>query len=143
MAKVIDSFRGEYRFLSNFYPCLVRYDGDELSYPSVEHAYQAQKTRNINDQIIICKARTPGEAKRIGRRVRMREDWDKVKIDIMRSLLLFKFSHQELSQKLVATGNAELIEGNDWGDMFWGVCRGRGENWLGKLLMEVRDHASQ
>lgn len=135
---MIDSFTGPNRFLSNFYPCLVKYNGDDLSYPSVEHAYQAQKTRNVNDQIVICKARTPAEAKRIGRRVKIRSDWNEVKVGIMRELLLFKFGHTELLQKLLATGDAELVEGNWWGDRFWGVCGGRGENMLGKLLMEVR-----
>lgn len=135
---MIDSFTGKYAFLSNFYPCLVRYTDDDLSYPSVEHAYQAQKTRNVSDQIVIRNCKTPGEAKKRGRRVKMREDWEEVKINVMRDLLLFKFGHVELAVKLLATGNEELIEGNWWGDTFWGVCNGRGENMLGKLLMEVR-----
>lgn len=135
---MIDSFTGPNRFLSNFYPCLVRYNGNELSYPSVEHAYQAQKTRNVNDQIIVCKARTAGEAKRLGRQLKMREDWNEVKVNIMRDLLRFKFGHKDLLDKLLATGDVQLIEGNWWGDRFWGVCGGRGENMLGKLLMEIR-----
>lgn len=135
---IIDSFTGANRFLSNFYPCLVRYKDDPLSYPSVEHAYQAQKTLNVNDQIIVCKCKTPAEAKKLGRKLKMRHDWDKVKVDIMRDLLRFKFGQGDLLQKLLATGDTELIEGNWWGDRFWGVCNGVGENMLGKLLMQVR-----
>ena len=80
-----------------------------------------------------------GQAKRLGRRVELRSDWETVKIEIMRQVLKSKFTHNpELREKLIATGNTELIEGNNWNDRFWGVCRGVGKNHLGKLLMEIR-----
>ena len=127
--QVIDSFTGEYRFLSNFYP----------SIPIVEYEYQAAKTDEPHQKDWIRSARTPGEAKRRGRRVHMRSDWEQVKVDVMLFLLRMKFSIPELKQKLLETGDTELTEGNTWGDTFWGVCNGVGENNLGKLLMKVRE----
>ena len=83
---------------------------------------------------------SPAEAKRFGRRVRLRLDWEQVKLDIMRQLVADKFARSdELRRRLLATGDAELVEGNAWNDTFWGVCRGRGQNHLGRILMEVRD----
>lgn len=133
---VIDSFRGEYRFLSNFFPCAIVFEGD--LYPSLEHAFQAAKTIDPNERKIVRTAVRPGDAKRAGRKVTKRSDWDEARVSVMRELLFQKFNNPQLRQRLLKTGTAELIEGNDWGDIFWGVCRGRGENWLGKLLMEVR-----
>jgi len=82
---------------------------------------------------------TPGEAKRCGKMINCRPDWEGVKVDIMFALLASKFSDTSLMDKLVATGDAELIEKNSWGDVFWGVCQGVGKNWLGKLLMSIRN----
>ena len=80
-----------------------------------------------------------GQAKRLGKRVELRPDWEDVKIDIMRQVLKSKFTQNpELKAKLIATGDAELIEGNNWNDRFWGVCNGKGQNHLGRLLMELR-----
>lgn len=134
--KTIDSFVGEYRFLSNFSPSLLVIDG--LSYPTVEHAFQALKTENPTEREIVRTARTPGQAKKLGRRVTLRSDWNTARVGVMKMLLEKKFSDKVLRAELLATGEAELIEGNYWNDTFWGVCRGRGENWLGKLLMEIR-----
>ena len=79
-----------------------------------------------------------GRAKRLGR-VELRSDWEEVKIEVMREVLRCKFSQNpDLKAKLIATGDAELIEGNNWNDRFWGVCRGVGQNHLGRLLMELR-----
>jgi ribA/ribD-fused uncharacterized protein len=134
---MIDNFKGKYRFLSNFYPCLIRYE--ENFYPSVEHAYQAAKTLDLDFQKAIFFAPYAVDAKRIGRNAPLREDWEDIKVDVMENLLKQKFSIFELKSKLLATGNEELVEGNWWGDTFWGVCRGVGENHLGKLLMEIRE----
>lgn len=139
--RVIDSFRGEYRFLSNFYACPIVYESE--LYPSLEHAFQAAKTTDSDERKWVRLAARPGEAKRRGRRVTKREDWDDIRVSVMSELLFQKFNDRLLRQRLLNTGDAELIEGNDWGDVFWGVCRGRGENWLGKLLMEVRDSTKQ
>ena len=137
MPHSIDEFQGEYRFLSNFYPCAVMYDG--YLYRSVEHAYQAAKTFDEQQRLKIRKLSKPGEAKRAGRRITLRKDWEEVKLDIMLELLEKKFQEPSLKRRLIATGNATLIEGNNWNDTFWGVCRDKGDNHLGRLLMQVRD----
>lgn len=137
MADPITSFRGPHRFLSNFHPCLVMWHG--LTFPSVEHAYQAAKTLQPAEQARIAIAPTPGDAKRLGRHVTLRPDWDNTgKLSVMARLLRQKFADPDLRALLLATGDAELVEGNNWGDRFWGVCDGGGHNHLGKLLMEVR-----
>lgn len=141
----ITSFTGEFRFLSNFYPCAVEWEG--YTYTSTEAAYQAAKTVSTVDREMIRAARTPAEAKRLGRRVTLRLDWDQVRIPVMRELLQRKFADPTLRQRLQATAPAELIEGNRWGDKFWGAVyhpagEWRGENHLGKLLMALRDAES-
>jgi ribA/ribD-fused uncharacterized protein len=138
-ADSITRFHGKYLWLSNFYPADVWLDG--VKYRTVEHAYQAAKTTDESERKIIRKLDTPGQAKRLGRRVRMRPDWDRAKTDIMLDLLRQKFKDLTLSDNLLVTGSRELIEGNHWGDEFWGVDlrTGRGENTLGRLLMQVRE----
>lgn len=132
----ITHFQGDNYFLSNFWGCSVEMDG--VVYSSVEHAYQAAKTNNLQERERIQKAPTPGEAKRRGRSVTLREDWESVKLPVMKQLVINKFRNVELAARLKATGGAELIEGNWWGDTFWGICKGEGENHLGYILMEVR-----
>lgn len=132
----IDRFRGHYEFLSNFSPAPVILDGE--IYPTVEHAFQAAKSRDTYDRLRIRTAKTAAEAKKLGRKVFLREDWDRVKLDTMLDLLRQKFASGALRRMLAATGDAELEEGNWWGDTFWGTSRGHGENWLGVLLMHVR-----
>jgi N-glycosidase YbiA len=133
----IEEFQREYRFLSNFWPALVEFDGD--IYPSVEHAYQAAKTLDLKDRKWIRESETPGIAKKRGRHVTIRSDWDSVKLSIMETLLREKFMlNASLKEKLLATGDAHLIEGNKWKDTFWGICNGVGQNHLGKLLMKIR-----
>lgn len=132
----VTSFDGPYRFLSNFYACRQLHLG--FPYPTAEHAYQAAKAVDVAEFHRIATAATPGLAKRLGRRCAVRADWDTVKIDVMREILRQKFTSPALRAKLLATDDAELIEGNTWGDRFWGVCDGRGQNWLGQLLMQLR-----
>lgn len=136
---MINSFKGDHAFLSNFYPSPVEFEGD--TYPSVEHAYQAAKTPEDNwvVRVSIREASTAAIAKKLGKSVNLRGDWESIKLQIMRQLLMAKFSDSTLAERLLQTGAEELIEGNWWGDTFWGVCRGKGENHLGKLLMEIRD----
>lgn len=131
---MIDRFDGKYRFLSNFWP------GDRTS---LEHKFQAAKCVNKYERQAILNARTPGEAKKLGRRCKMRPDWDDVKLEVMYHLVKEKFSDPWLASKLLATGSEELVEGNTWGDTFWGVCGGSGTNHLGKILMRVRDELRQ
>lgn len=134
---MIDSFSGEYRFLSNFYPASVWFDWKE--YPTVEHAYQAAKTLNHEMREVIRNLSTPAKAKYVGRREPLRPDWEQMKLWLMEELVLMKFEDPVLRSLLKATGDQELVEGNHWGDRFWGVCVGVGENHLGKILMKVRD----
>ena len=136
---IIDRFTKEsgYDFLSNFYPSTVRFEGE--LYSTVEHAYQASKSTDPKVREIIRKANGPAEAKKLGQGVKIREDWDDVKLLIMKKLITEKFSNPFLSYRLVGTNDAVLVMGNKWNDKFWGVCRGVGENWLGKILMEVRE----
>ena len=125
-------------FLSNFYPCVVEYNS--LMFPSVEHAYQASKTCDIDKQMEFTYG-TPELAKKRGRKLKINWDFENNKIDIMYHLLQSKFSIAPLKNKLLETGNAELMEGNWWGDKFWGVDHKtlKGENHLGKLLMQIRN----
>jgi len=142
--KVIDSFHGDYRFLSNFWESDITYDNG--IYPTVEHAFQAAKTLDVDENEAIRQARTPGEAKRMGQKCTLRPDWDDVKIQTMRACLMRKFSDPILYIKLLETDPHALIEGNAWGDKFWGVCPDdsnfgitTGKNHLGVILMEIRN----
>lgn len=132
---VINQFTGKYYFLSNFYPCAVTYK--EITYKNSEAAFQAQKCPRI---AFGFKDLSPSEAKRKGRHVTLREDWEHVKNIEMYDICLAKFQQNpDLKQQLINTGDAILIEGNDWGDKYWGICNGSGENELGKILMNIRD----
>lgn len=143
--QTICNFDDEYAFLSNFYPSKIPYDITEGLYaPTVEHAFQALKTQSPEEELDILMARTPGLAKRLGRRCQMRSDWEQVKDATMKSLIIMKFTIPELRQKLLDTGDAILIEGNNWHDNYWGICgcdrcRGNGQNKLGQILMQVRE----
>jgi ribA/ribD-fused uncharacterized protein len=134
----IDSFRGEYEFLSNFYPVDVCFEG--IVYRNAEAAFQAQKCTDPELRSSFAEL-TGGQAKRKGRRVPLRPDWETVKVDIMRRVVYAKFTRNpSLAQALLATGDRMLIEGNTWHDVFWGVDSrtGRGQNHLGRILTELR-----
>lgn len=134
MAEVIAQFRGEYRFLSNFW---VHEDG-----LSVEHHYQAAKAASRADWDYVMSAKSPGQAKRRGSEIDLRPGWNDQRIDQMRYLVYQKFyTDSSLREKLLATGDAILIEGNTWNDTFWGVniATGEGENNLGMILMATRE----
>ena len=133
---MITSFSGPYRFLSNFYPSIVAYEG--MRFSTVEHAYQAAKTLDERERLWIASRPYPALAKKAGKSVTLRRGWEGMKVDVMRELLAQKFTNPGLAQQLLDTGEQDLVEGNTWGDVFWGVCSGRGQNWLGKLLMERR-----
>lgn len=137
--KQIKEFKNEWRFLSNFYYHKMVVDG--TIHMSMEHYFQYSKTNNVADAAAILNAKTPGEAKRIGGKVELIENWDQIKDDIMLNGLRAKFSWPYLINLLEFTDGYELIEGNYWGDKYWGVClkTNEGENKLGKLLMQVRD----
>ena len=136
----IDRFVGGYRFLSNFFARDVTTDTG-FTYASVEHAYQAAKATTEEERLAIASAPSPKKAKHRGAKLSPPPDWHTRKVEVMRSLLRSKFAPgTELAASLLATGDAELIEGNDWGDEFWGQSNGVGENHLGRLLMETRAH---
>ena len=138
---MIKEFKNEYRWLSNFYPSSITIGG--TTYPTVEHYYQANKACTINDFNTVKNCPTPGQAKRAGSRIKLREDWDMVKDFIMRRGLEAKFQNPDLRRRLIATERCLIIEGNYWHDNYWGSCYcpkcgGRGKNILGRLLMLVR-----
>lgn len=134
--KTIGRFTGQYRFLSNFWSVTIAFEGH--SYRTVEHAFQAAKTLDPEERRRIRAEPNAAGAKERGKHVEMRLDWEQVKVDIMRQLLRQKFGTEPLKSYLLKTGKSQLVEGNWWGDRFWGVCEGKGENMLGKLLMEIR-----
>lgn len=144
MQQKIDSFTGEYRFLSNFwtgnpFPFGTYADTKQpLIWPTAEHLFQAQKATLPGAMNHVRCAMSPGGAKRRGRQLKVRADWETYRITAMIVTLGAKFRDPEMMAKLLATGDAELIEGNTWGDTFWGVCGGTGENMLGRLLMDLR-----
>ena len=135
----IDRFREEYAFLSNFYPAKLAFDG--IVYENSESAYQAQKLADPEARKQFAH-RYADEAKRMGQKVVIREDWDQVKLELMRKIVEAKFTQNpRLAKRLVETGSRQLMEGNHWGDIYWGVdLRNReGANHLGQLLMELRE----
>ena len=134
---MIEEFRGEYGFLSNFYPSPLEYDGVE--YPTAEHAFQAAKTDVPVHKRQIAKAKSAVVAKHLGKMVTLRPGWEEVRDEVMLEVLRCKFrDNAELADRLVATGKERLVEGNKWDDTYWGMSGGVGENKLGKLLMRVR-----
>jgi N-glycosidase YbiA len=135
---MIDKFDGtEFGFLSNFYPSKVKL-GD-IIFPTIEHAFQAAKTLDIEERLTIKEASTPGVAKIMGRGVKLRPDWEEIKISVMEDLVRQKFTNDPiLKQKLLDTRHQILVEGNHWHDTFWGVCNNVGQNNLGKILMKIR-----
>lgn len=135
---MINSFQGEHRWLSNFWPAKVVLE--DIEFPTVEHAYVAAKTLDMAMRLRVSEipAQNAGRVKRLGRTFDLRVDWDDVRLSTMERLLRQKFAIPDLRMLLLKTGNQILIEGNTWGDTFWGVCRGTGENNLGNLLMKIR-----
>lgn len=129
-------FRGKYGWLSNMYECEIVVGGDR--YWSVEAAFQSCKCKNAADRKLFIENRNPVECKKLGRKVEMRDDWEKVKVNVMCWLLYAKFSNAELKHKLLSIDDELLVEENDWGDRYWGVCNGNGLNMLGKCLKKVK-----
>lgn len=169
MTEMITSFTGEHEFLSNFHEhpfMLPALPGTWFG--TAEHAFQAAKAMSGVDWAKIVRAPTPYQAKKIGRAIDCRADWDQVRRRVMLEVLLAKFtSSDDLAGRLRATGTAMLVEGNDWGDTYWGAVgpdhakfnmhklpawqddvKGpldcgdvvlTGWNWLGRLLMMIRE----
>lgn len=154
---MITRFDGRYAFLSNFYPCEIEHQG--ISYKSVETYYVAMKIKSdqqidgryigyIDCRELISKIKNPGDAKKFGKFLKLRKDWNDVKLDVMLWGIREKFKSEDLKQMLLDTGDQELIEGNLWHDNFFGVCtcgpcKGQGQNNLGKILMKVREELKE
>jgi len=135
-------FRKEYAFLSTFYPSPIVFLGQTC--PTAEHLYQALKAEKWEDAVKIMHAPTPGMAKKMGREVVMRKDWEDVKLEMMHMVIKQKFlQNPDLAEKLINLPDEEIIENNYWGDTFWGICGGKGHNHLGKILMKVRLYLRQ
>lgn len=135
----ITEFNHEFRFLSNFWPAPLELDN--IFYPTAEHAYVAYKTTDVQLRVQISEIETPGKVKRFGRDMELREDWDTVKLAVMTRIVTAKFEQNpDLMPLLMKTAPRTLIEGNSWGDTFWGESPiGTGKNNLGKILMAIRD----
>lgn len=120
------------------------------TYPTIEHAFQAAKSLDFAERRVVKNAKTAGEAKRMGRKIKRRSDWFDVSLVIMEELVRQKFTrYPELKNKLLETGETTLIEGNNWNDRFYGCVYDTnrnewvGENHLGKILMKVREELKQ
>jgi ribA/ribD-fused uncharacterized protein len=123
-------------YLSNFYPAKVVLDG--IVYPTSEHCYQAQKATNREDLIFVAAQPSARDAKRAGYQIKLRDDWEDVKIDVMLKVLRLKFiQNTNLGKRLISTGDADLHE-NFPGDSYWSYNNGHGQDMLGTLLMMVR-----
>ena len=137
---MINGFTGKYGFLSNFYIHPIGWR--DIVLMSAEHAYQSEKTTDDLERETIYRALHPAEAKRLGgpkKLKHLKPDWDIIKDGVMLEVLQAKFSYPFLKELLLSTGDEELVEKNWWGDVYWGVCDGRGKNKLGKLLMQLRE----
>ena len=141
MKNEISRFSGKYEFLSNFSYMNPHISYDGVEYGSVERAFQAAKIPDSQKELRrqFCLAQSNKDAKQLGKQVPLRPDWESIKVDIMYDLLKQKFAPPYMRQLLLDTKDAELIECNTWGDTFWGVYKGKGNNQLGKLLMKVRE----
>ena len=145
MIEVIRFFKDEYKEFSNFYEVIIEYES--RIYDSVEIAFVAAKTKNqrIRFELSRLKASDSGKAKIIGRQIKLRENWIIIRVPVMKKLVDQKFNYTKFSEKLLSTGDVEIIEGNYWHDNFWGDCYCKkcknipGQNKLGKILMQKRN----
>ena len=134
---MINSFTNEYYFLSNYSDSEFVYDG--IQYQNAESAFQSQKCANKEDRKQFSKLNST-EARKLGRKVSLRKDWESVKVNEMRKIVKEKFlQNPDLQKKLIETNSEYLEEGNPWGDRLWGTVDGCGANLLGQILMELRD----
>jgi len=144
---MINKFDNEYAFLSNFYEHEFEYLG--LVFSTAEHAYQAVKAKNPYDMLWVKESKTPGVAKRRGRKVELKPNWDQDRIGVMLLIVNAKFKDAKLKNKLILTNQQKLVEGNYWHDQFWGNCMcpthedTASSNYLGKILMYVRKNHQQ
>lgn len=136
---MIREFQGEYRWLSNFWPCKITLDG--MTYNSVEHAYMSAKSDDIEWKKFCQSTYSLGQVKKASRSLRVKDNWNDIKLQVMKECIDQKFSQEPLKSMLINTGDIHIQEGNMWNDKFWGVClkTGKGENFLGKIIMQKRN----
>lgn len=135
----IDSFTNEWAFLSNFFYTPIPFPDSYVPANTVEHYFQAYKSLDPDERTLILSSPLPAVAKKIGRKVTIRSDWEQIKFQVMLNGVRLKFGlYPELAEGLLSTGDRELVEGNNWGDRIWGKVDGEGANWLGQILMQVR-----
>lgn len=136
---MITEFQNEYRWLSNFAPVKIKLDG--LEFPSVEHAYMSAKSDEEEWKKFCSNSNnTAGDVKRKSRTIKLKDNWNEIKLEVMANCIEQKFNTEPYRTKLLETNDEFLQEGNRWNDKFWGVClkTNKGENHLGKLIMSVR-----
>mgnify|MGYP000154893838 CR=1 FL=1 len=131
-------FQGEYRWLSNFEPCLIILDN--ITYKSVEHAYMSARNDSPEWKMFCQKTQPPGKIKIASKSITDKDNWKTLKLSVMAYCLQQKFSQEPFKTKLLNTGDCYIQEGNNWGDTFWGVClkTNKGENKLGHMIMNIR-----
>lgn len=136
---MIREFQNEFRWLSNFAPVKIVLNG--IEFPSIEHAYMSAKSDDIEWKNFCSNSNNKaGDVKRQSRNVKLKPNWDEIKLKVMEECVTQKFTQEPFKTKLLETGNEHIQEGNMWNDKFWGVClkTNKGENNLGKLIMKVR-----
>lgn len=140
----VKGFFGAFRWLSNFFLVDVKFEGDV--YPSTESAYQSAKIISRDERKQFQTRYWPNDsmrmgmmARKMGRMLKICDDWEHSKFDVMREVCQNKFFNNEMRELLLLTKNSHLEETNDWGDQYWGVCGGVGDNNLGKILMKIRE----
>tara|TARA_X000001382_G_scaffold25412_3_gene16006 strand:+ start:10256 stop:10681 length:426 start_codon:yes stop_codon:yes gene_type:complete len=141
---MIREFQGDERWLSNFAPCSIKREG--FIFPSVEHAYMAAKSAKGSwKKFCANEANAAGQVKRASRNIDLVENWDTLKLEVMEDCVRQKFNQEPHKAKLLSTGKQHIQEGNRWGDKFWGVClkTNKGENHLGRLIMQIRDELTR
>lgn len=112
---------------------------DDVTYPTAENAFQAMKCKKAKDRVAFVQM-TPVEAKRAGKRVDLRSNWNKDRNKVMYHILWHKFTqNEELKKKLIATGKEKISHVNHWRDTYWGVYNGKGKDVLGRMLMNIRE----
>lgn len=132
-------FRDKYWFLSNFYPVEIECAG--LKFKCVESAFQAYKCANIEDRKLFVNL-NGAEAKKLGRKVPMRKDWEDIKVKVMYRLVMQKFNRNPELLNRLKDIKGIIVEDNTWNDTFWGMCNGKGRNTLGVILTAVRNELS-
>lgn len=139
-------FKSEFKRFSNFYPVTIHYN--RRTFPTVEHAFVSEKSfdPSFKNRIANLKATQAGYAKKLGRQIQLRDDWDEIKNQVMFELVLTKFNKPEFQSFLLLTGEGKIVEGNYWHDNYWGDCYCKkcqsvmGLNYLGRILMKIREN---